>query len=298
MRKENGMLNVFTIDVEDYFHPSEVGSALTPNDWSCLPSRVDIGTRFLLDLLAEYHCRGTFFILGWVASQYPALVRRIAEAGHEIACHSNEHRLVYDLSPSEFKADTLAAVRAIRDACGITPTAYRAPSFSVTQRSLWALEVLAECGFTRDSSVCPIVHDRYGIPGSPRHAYVIDTPAGPITEIPVATVQLSADRVAPVGGGGYFRIFPYRYTAAGIRKINTEEHQPACIYIHPWEVDPGQPRLAHGRISKFRTYLGLSGVRHKLNRLFSDFAFAPMADVYADRHAAATADYQLSVASV
>jgi polysaccharide deacetylase family protein (PEP-CTERM system associated) len=274
------MLNAFTVDVEDYFHPSEVGAGLGPHHWSSLPSRVEIGTSSLLELLARHSIRATFFILGWVASEKPALVRRIAEAGHEIACHSNEHRLIYELSPSEFKADTLAAIRAIKNACGITPRTYRAPSFSITGRSLWALEILADCGFTHDSSICPIVHDRYGIPGSPRHAHIIETPSGPLLEVPVATVQLSDNRVAPVGGGGYFRIFPYRYTAAGLRRINTAEKKPACVYVHPWEVDTDQPRLAKGHIARLRTYTGLGTVGNKLNRLLQEFQFSTLRDVH------------------
>lgn len=274
------MLNAFTVDVEDYFHPSEVCATIGPERWSSLPSRVELGTSFLLDLLGRHQVRATFFVLGWVASEKPGLIRRIAEAGHEIACHSNEHRLIYDLSPAEFKADTLTAIRAIENACGITPRTYRAPSFSVTQKSLWALEILAECGFTHDSSICPIVHDRYGLPGSPRHAHVIETPSGPLMEVPVATVQLSKTRVAPVGGGGYLRLFPYRYTAAGVRRVNNTEAQAACLYVHPWEVDPGQPRLAKGHIARLRTYMGLNTVGYKLNRLLKDFQFSTMREVY------------------
>jgi polysaccharide deacetylase family protein (PEP-CTERM system associated) len=274
------MLNAFTVDIEDYFHPTEVGNCLTASDWVSFPSRVDAATGYLLDLLAQFDVRGTFFILGWVAAEHPALVRRIAEAGHEIACHSHEHRLVYELSPAQFKADTMAALRAIQDACGVTPTSYRAPSFSITESSLWALEVLVECGFTHDSSVCPIVHDRYGIPGSPRHAHTIQTPSGPIVEIPVATVELPGKRVAPIGGGGYLRLFPYRYTAAGIRRVNTVDAAPACIYVHPWELDPDQPRLATGSIARMRTYLGLSGMASKITRLLQDFRFSTIREAY------------------
>jgi polysaccharide deacetylase family protein (PEP-CTERM system associated) len=276
------MLNAFTVDLEDYFHPSEVGTHLSSSDWSSLPSRVEVGTAYLLDLLAKCKVRATFFILGWVASKHPDLVRRVAEAGHEIACHSHEHRLVYELSPSEFKTDTMAAVRAIRDACGVTPTTYRAPSFSITENSLWALEILVECGFTHDSSICPIVHDRYGIPGSPRQAHTVQTPSGPIVEIPVATVELPGKRIAPIGGGGYLRLFPYRYTAAGIRRLNNMEAVPACIYVHPWELDPDQPRLASGSIARMRTYIGLSGMGTKLTRLLQEFRFSSIREVYSD----------------
>ncbi|MBV9083289.1 MAG: DUF3473 domain-containing protein [Acidobacteriaceae bacterium] len=274
------MHNIFTVDLEDYFHPTEVGAGIPPFDWGSFPSRVVVGTSFLLDTLARYDIRATFFVLGWVASHNPKLVRRIADAGHEIACHSNQHRLVYDLSPAQFKADTQAAIRAIEDATGITPRAYRAPSFSITKQSLWALEILAECGITHDSSICPITHDRYGIPGSARHAHVIYTPSGPIVEVPVATVQLSGARITPVGGGAYLRLFPYRYIAAGIRRINVMEQQPACIYIHPWELDRGQPRLASGRIARLRTYAGLRTVPGKIDRLLKDFEFSTLTAVH------------------
>ncbi len=274
------MLNVFTVDVEDFFHPTEVGGNLNPKDWDSLPSRIELGTYRLLDALSEQNIRGTFFVLGWVAANKPALVRQIAGRGHEIACHSHEHRLVYNLSPARFKVDTCNAIRAIEDACGITPRAYRAPSFSITHKSLWALDILSECGFTHDSSICPIVHDRYGIPGAPRHAHTITTPSGTLIEVPVATVQLSRDRVSPVGGGAYLRLFPYRYMAAGIRRMNQIENQPACIYVHPWEMDADQPRLANGAIARLRTYSGLRSVAGKINRLLKDFRFTRLMDVH------------------
>jgi polysaccharide deacetylase family protein (PEP-CTERM system associated) len=184
------------------------------------------------------------------------------------------------MTPAEFKRDTLAAKAAIEDACGISPVAYRAPSYSITEKSFWALEILVECGFTHDSSICPIYHDRYGIPGFGRHAQMIETRQGPILEVPVATVQLSRVRVTPVGGGAYLRLMPYRYTAAGIRRINNIEKQPACIYFHPWEVDPGQPRLASGFIARVRTYAGLSRMAEKVERLLSEFRFSTVCDVY------------------
>lgn len=273
-------LNAISVDVEDYFHPSELASAAPPDRWAGLPSRVEPATRRILHLFAEHNVRATFFILGWVADRHPALIRDIAAAGHEIGCHSYWHRLVYDLSPEEFRDDTERACRAIEAACGIRPRAYRAPSFSITRRSWWALEVLASLGFTIDSSIYPIVHDRYGVPGFPRHASPVETPAGTLLEAPVATVHLGKGQVAPVGGGGYLRLLPYRYTSAGLRRLNWVERQPACLYFHPWEIDPAQPRLALGAIARFRTYFGLSRMESKLRRLLSDFSFAPMADVY------------------
>jgi polysaccharide deacetylase family protein (PEP-CTERM system associated) len=291
------VVNILSIDVEDYFHPSEVQSSIDPSRWATLPSRVESSTNQILDLLDLHDVKATFFILGWVAEHHPKLVREIANRGHEIGCHSYAHQLVFDLSPAQFRDDTLRALRAIEDACGVTARAYRAPSYSVTSASLWALEILAECGFTHDSSIAPIVHDRYGIPGFGRHAQVVNTPSGPLLEVPVATVQLSRTRVAPVGGGAYLRLFPYRYTAAGIRKINREEAKAACIYIHPWELDVDQPRLATGIIARMRTYGGLSTVAPKLRRLLKEFRFSTLTAVYpAGGHAGITEEIAVAPA--
>ena len=272
------MLNVLSIDVEEYFHPAEVRSPAV--QWPSLPSRIASEIEDILELLDQRSVTASFFVLGWIAERYPRLVRQIAERGHEIGCHSHLHRLVYDLSPEEFREDTERACCAIQDASGLTPRVYRAPNFSITARSMWALEILVENGFTHDSSIYPIVHDRYGIPGFGRHAQILNTPSGPIHEVPVATVMFSDQRVAPVGGGGYLRLLPYRYTAAGIRRINEEEGEPACIYFHPWELDPGQPRLATGMLSRVRTYFGLRSMKAKLDRLMSEFAFASLGAVH------------------
>jgi len=274
------MLNVLSIDLEEYFHPTEVQNEIAPTEWPTLASRIEYTTRLVLDLLENRNVKATFFVLGWVSRHYPAAVREIADRGHEIACHSFRHELVYSLTPREFKTDTETAVKAIEDACGVTPRAYRAPSYSITKRSLWALEILAECGFTHDSSIYPIAHDRYGIPGFGRHAQALNTPSGPIIEVPVATVRLSESRVAPVGGGAYLRLFPYRYTAAGIRQLNDVEHQPACIYFHPWELDPDVPRVASGLVSRLRTYTGLRSVGPKIDRLMGDFRFSTLTSVH------------------
>ena len=279
--------NILTVDVEEYFHPTEVQASVDQGEWGTMLSRLRPEVRFILDLFDEHNVKATFFILGWVAERYPDLVRAIAGRGHEIGCHSYAHRLVYDLTPVQFRHDTIRAVSAIADACGVTPRVYRAPSYSIVRESFWALEVLIECGFTHDSSIYPIAHDRYGIQGFERHAHVLETPSGPITEIPVATVRLANGRVAPIGGGGYLRLLPYRYSAAGIRKLNRDERQPACIYFHPWEIDPYQPRVATGLIARMRTYTGLKGMRRKLERLLSDFRFSTMSEVHP--HAAGAA---------
>jgi polysaccharide deacetylase family protein (PEP-CTERM system associated) len=274
------MTNAISVDVEDYFHPTEVQAYVPMNLWDELPSRVVDSTRKVLDLFARHGVRGTFFILGWVADRFPALVREIAAAQHELGCHSFAHRLVYDMTPEEFRDDTLRAKTAIEQAAGISPLAYRAPSYSITERSLWALDILAECGFTHDSSIYPVDHDRYGIPGFPRHAHARPTKSGSIMEVPVAAVRMQFGCVAPVGGGGYFRLLPYRYTAAGIRRLNERERQPACIYFHPWELDNAQPRLAKSAVSKLRTYVGVGSMEGKLDRLLGEFSFSTLSAVY------------------
>jgi len=276
------MDNALTIDVEEYFHPSEVQPFVSENQWDGLDSRVELQTRWVLDLLAEHDTKATFFILGWVAERRRSLVRSIADAGHEIGCHSYAHQLVYRQTPAEFRKDTERAVRAIEDSCGMTPKLYRAPSYSITRESFWALDVLVECGFSHDSSIYPISHDRYGIPGFQRQAHVITTGSGPIQEIPIASFLDSRGRAVPMGGGGYLRLLPYGYTAAGIRRVNRVEQQPACIYFHPWEIDPDQPKLATGLIARARTYTGLRGMKRKLERMITEFRFSTMGTVYSD----------------
>jgi polysaccharide deacetylase family protein (PEP-CTERM system associated) len=274
------MLNALTIDVEEYFHPAEIQASVGPEQWETLPSRVEDQVLQVLELLAQNRVTATFFILGWVAERHPRCVKAIVAAGHEIGCHSYAHQLVYRMTPSAFRRDTMRAVHAIEDACGVSPWIYRAPSYSITGKSLWALETLIECGFTHDSSIYPISHDRYGIPGFERHAHVIHTPSGPIHEIPAATVRIARNRVMPVGGGAYLRLLPYRYSSAGIRRLNREEEKPACIYFHPWEIDPDQPKLASGAIARLRTYSGMKGMAGKLDRLMSDFQFSTIGAVY------------------
>lgn len=279
-RSVASITNVLSIDLEEYFHPSEVQPFVGNRDWDLLPSRIERQTLQILDLLAEHSVSATFFVVGWVAERNPALIRRIAACGHEIGSHSYAHRLVYSLTPEEFRRDTARAADAIANACGLPVTAYRAPSYSITQDSMWALEILAELGFTHDSSIYPIAHDRYGIPGFERHAHRIQTPSGPIYEIPIATVRFANGQTAPVGGGAYLRLLPYRYMAAGIRSVNTVERQPACVYFHPWEIDPGQPHLATSLIARMRTYAGITSMLRKIHRLLTDFRFSTISDVY------------------
>lgn len=273
------MTNILTVDVEDYFHPTEVQRSVDASRWESLPSRVEHATSIVLDLLAEARVRATFFILGWVARRHPALVRRIAAAGHEIACHSFSHQLVFSLTPQQFRDDTRQAADAIAQAAGAPPRAYRAPSFSITNRSLWALEILIECGFDTDSSIYPVRHDRYGIPGRPPFPHLIPTPSGTILEVPPAAVPLTPRLNAPAGGGAYLRLLPLAYLASAVRVLNEGCHAPACIYVHPWEFDPAQPRLASGAVARLRTYLGLRAMPRKLSRLLGMFPFDSMARV-------------------
>jgi polysaccharide deacetylase family protein (PEP-CTERM system associated) len=281
-----GVVNAMTIDVEDYFQVSAFDRVVPRAAWEKMSSRVEGNTMRLLRLLDEHGVRATFFVLGWVAERYPALVRAIAEGGHELASHGHGHRLVYEQSPPAFRLDLQRAKRAIEDAAGVTVTGYRAPSFSITARSLWALDILIEEGYRYDASIFPIRHDRYGIPGSPRHAYTIARPAGSLVEAPASTVRVGG-MTLPVAGGGYLRLLPYGWTRWGIRRLNGRERQPAIVYLHPWEVDPEQPRLPAGRVTTFRHSHNLDRVEGRLRRLVREFRFAPLGEVLASQPAEA-----------
>ena len=258
--------NVFSVDVEDYFHVEAFSDVVDRAKWDAYPCRVEDNTRRLLDLADRVNQRGTFFILGWVAERFPALVREIVSRGHEPACHSYWHRLIYKLSPAEFREDTLRAKAVIEQAAGMPVLGYRAPSYSITSRSLWALEILAEAGFRYDSSIFPISHDIYGIPDAPRFPFRVETPSGELVEYPITTFRLVGEHNLPVGGGGYLRIFPFWYTKLGFRKVQAEE-LPLIVYTHPWEVDPEQPRLAGRFKSRLRHYTNLSKTESRLSRL-------------------------------
>jgi len=274
-------LNAMTIDVEDYFHVSVFDGVVPRSQWERLESRVERNTDRLLQIFADSSVKATFFVLGWVAERHPGLVRRIAAEGHELASHGFAHRLVYDLTPSMFREDIRRSKAALQDAAGIPVQGYRAPSYSVTPRSLWALDVLIEEGFRYDSSIFPIHHDRYGIPVSSRHPYRLDRPAGSIVEVPGSTVRWGLFNF-PVAGGGYFRILPYQWTRWGIARLNRLEARPAVFYLHPWEIDPDQPRLSAGLLSRFRHYRNLGETEARLKQLLADFEFGPMQAVLRD----------------
>lgn len=258
--------SVISVDVEDYFHVEAFSDVVDRSAWSSYTSRVEANTLRILELLDELGIEGTFFVLGWVADRFPGLVREIARRGHELACHSYWHRLIYRLSREEFREDALRAKDVIEQAAGQAVVGYRAPSFSITAASLWALEVLAEAGFEYDSSVFPIRHDTYGIPDGPRHPARIDTPAGPILEFPMTTFRWGSRQNLPVGGGGYLRLMPFWYTRLGVRRA-AGDGVPLIVYVHPWEIDPDQPRLPGRRRSMLRHYTNLSSMDSRLRRL-------------------------------
>lgn len=275
------IVNVMTVDVEDYFQVSAFEAVVSRDSWHQFESRVCANTERLLAIFDDAGVHGTFFVLGWIGHHFPELVRRIASLGHEIASHSYAHRLVYDMTPDEFR-DDLRRARAVLESAGGAPVqGFRAPSYSITARSLWAVEILIEEGYRYDASIFPIYHDRYGIPWAPRHPHLLERSGGSILEAPASTIRLGAVNV-PVAGGGYFRILPYAWTRWGIARLNGVEHKPAIVYLHPWEIDPDQPRLGTGRVSRFRHYRNLHRTEGRLRQLLRDFRFAPMTTVLKD----------------
>ena len=278
MRAPDGsIVNAMTVDVEDYFHVSAFDGVVPRHTWDRFDSRVCANTAKLLRIFQDAGVRATFFVLGWVAERTPSLVADIAAAGHEIASHGYGHRLVYDLTPAAFRDDVRRSKDLLESASGQAIYGYRAPSYSVTAKSLWALDVLIEEGFRYDASIFPIHHDRYGIPSSPRHPYVLQRQS-PLLEAPGSTVKCGPINL-PVGGGGYFRILPYGWTHWGINRLNQTERMPAIFYLHPWEIDPEQPRLPAPLLSRFRHYFNLSKTESRLMSLLSDFRFSTMASV-------------------
>ena len=268
------MKNALSVDLEDYYHATAFSASSAPSS-SQINGRVQTNTERVLSIFAAAGARATFFTVGDVAERHPRLIKTIAEQGHEIACHSYAHRLVYSLTPQEFREDTRRAKHALEDASGTLVSGYRAPTFSITPQCPWAFETLAELGFTYDSSIFPIRHLDHGMPAGPRFPFSIPTAAGPIAEFPMPTLALGAHR-APFGGGAYMRLLPYWYTRWALRDFNHRESRPACVYVHPWELDPEQPRMSGSVTARLRQYTGLRGLENKLVRLLRDFEFLPM----------------------
>jgi polysaccharide deacetylase family protein (PEP-CTERM system associated) len=266
------IVNAMSIDVEDYFHVSVFDGIVPRSEWDRMESRVVANTKRLLDLFDEFGVRSTFFVLGWVGELHPSLVQLIARRGHEVASHGYAHRLIYDQTPAAFREDVRRAKQLLEDASGRRVLGYRAPSYSITPRSLWALDVLLEEGYEYDSSIFPIRHDRYGIPISDRQPYRIERKKGSLLEVPGSTTRVGPMNL-PIAGGGYFRLLPYWWTRWGIARVNRLERLPAVFYLHPWEIDPDQPRLPAGRLGRFRHYRNLHETESRLRKLLADFAF-------------------------
>jgi polysaccharide deacetylase family protein (PEP-CTERM system associated) len=270
--------NALTVDLEEYFQVSNFDRVLARRDWDAQPSRVELETDRLLGLFAQHRVRATFFVLGWVAERRPELIRRIAAQGHEIACHGYGHELVYAIGPERFREDLKRSREAIQDASGVRVTGYRAPSYSITRDSLWALEILAEEGFTYDSSIFPIRHHRYGIPGFGSAPLRLALPSGAqLREFPLTTLAVGPLRL-PLAGGAYLRFLPPSVFHWGVRRLVAREH-PTVLYLHPWEIDAEQPRQAVPWWVALNHYHNLDAVFGRLARLLDSFAFTAMSDV-------------------
>jgi polysaccharide deacetylase family protein (PEP-CTERM system associated) len=265
------VVNALSVDVEEWFQVGAFERVIARGQWEGLASRVEDNCARVLDLFAAAGVKATFFTLGWIAARHPALVRRIHEAGHEVASHGWDHARVFTLGPAAFAGDLARSRAALEDAVGAPVRGYRAPSFSIDARTPWAFDVLAEHGYAYSSSVAPVVHDHYGWREAPRFAFrpLADSP---LLELPVTTAQWAGRRLA-AGGGGFFRVLPYGFTRAAIRQVNALG-QPAMFYFHPWEIDPAQPRVAHAPLrSRLRHYTGLDRMEGKLARLVREFAW-------------------------
>lgn len=297
------MLNALTIDVEDYFQVTAFERCVRRDEWDRYPLRVADNTLRILDLLDEFDIRATFFVLGWVAKRCPALVREIGARGHEVACHGYGHRRVYTQTRHEFRDDVRKSKALLEDLTGAAVLGYRAPSYSISLDSLWAFDELSSAGYRYDSSVFPIRHDLYGIPDWPRFPFSVARTADGIwvpewngdgdevsgcgeksrmMEIPITTLKIAGKSV-PIAGGGYFRLFPYSFTSWGLRRINRTEKRPFVFYLHPWELDPGQPRMpGAGLRSRLRHYLNIGKTEQRFRRLLGEFEFSTMNRLFED----------------
>jgi polysaccharide deacetylase family protein (PEP-CTERM system associated) len=280
-RSENTVANAMSVDIEDYFQVHALAPHFPRAEWDSVPTRVGGNIDRTLDLFARHGVRATFFILGWVAERFPDHIRRISAAGHEIASHGFSHHRVTELSPEELRRD-LADTRALlEDLGGQKVRGYRAPSYSIGSGNRWAFEVLEEEGYDYSSSVYPIRHDHYGMPEAPRQGFR-PTKAGQLLELPITTVEWGGRRF-PCGGGGYFRLYPYHISRWALRRVNEREGAPATFYFHPWELDPGQPRVRNSALrTRFRHYLNLGRMEARLDRLLEDFYWDRMDHVFLD----------------
>jgi len=271
--------NAMTVDVEDYFHVSAFEPHIARALWDQLPCRIERNLELILELLQQHGARATFFTLGWVAARYPRLIRKVAAAGHEVASHGFEHTRATEQSREQFYHDVSRAKQLLEDVVGVPIKGYRAPSFSINESNPWAIDCLAEAGYTYSSSIYPIRHDHYGMPDAPRFPYLADR-SGRLMEIPVTTVRIG-NRNLPAGGGGYFRLVPYPVSKWCLRRVNGKEGKACVFYFHPWEIDPEQPRQKGiGLRTRFRHYVNLNRMRSRLERLLQDFQWDRMDRVF------------------
>ena len=271
------LVNALTIDVEDYFQVSAFAPYIQRSDWDARECRVERNVGRILDMLAAQKTHATFFTLGWIAQRYPHLVRRIADEGHEVASHGYGHERVSDLTPEAFAHDIRTAKHLLEDIAGVAVTGYRAPSFSIGQGNLWALDVLQQEGYRYSSSIYPIQHDHYGMPDAPRFAHRIRPD---LIEVPPTTLRMF-NRNLPSSGGGYFRLFPYALSRWMLRQVNQNDQQPAIFYFHPWEIDAAQPRVAGiDARTRFRHYVNIPRMEQRLQRLLQDFQWGRMDHIF------------------
>jgi len=271
--------NVFSVDVEDYYQVEAFSNIVSQDSWDNYECHVEKNTDQMLQMLNDADVKSTFFVLGYVAKKYPQLVERIHQAGHEVASHGMTHRLIYKQTPAVFKTETVDSKALLEDIIQAPVNGYRAATYSITNKSLWALDILCDAGYLYDSSIFPIHHDRYGIPGSPIDPYIITAPSGKqLVEFPISVLEKGALKL-PFAGGGYFRLFPYWLSKWGLKSIN-KASRDFVFYIHPWEIDPSQPKMENiSRSTRFRHYVNLDKTEARLNRLLADFEFDTMVNV-------------------
>ncbi len=272
------MKNAITVDVEDYFHVAALAEVIKPEDWPNHDLRVEQNTHKILDLFDVYDVQATFFVLGWVAERCPDLVKEISRRGHEVASHGYSHQLVYNQTPEVFREETSRSKALLEDIVQKPIRGYRAASYSITNESKWALDTLIELGFDYDSSIFPIRHDRYGIPDAPDYPHLLTRDSGSIIEFPLSALNVFGYRL-PVAGGGYFRLYPYWLTRMLLGQLARQTKRPFIFYLHPWEIDPDQPRVNASRLSRFRHYNNLDVCEQRLEQLLKDFELTSVADV-------------------
>lgn len=273
------VVNAMSVDVEDYFQVSAFEQHIPRSQWDSLPHRVADNTNRILDLFSHYQVKATFFTLGWVAERYPALIKRIVDEGHELASHGYEHVRVTEQTPEQFRADIRKNKQILEDIGGKAVVGYRAASYSIGEKNLWALEILEEEGHHYSSSIYPVKHDLYGMPAAPRFAFHPENTQD-LLEVPITTLKVLGKNI-PCGGGGFFRLYPYLFSKWAYRYINSVEKQAGIFYFHPWEIDPNQPRQQNLPLkSRFRHYLNLSRVENRLACLLEDFAWDTMQNVF------------------